>query len=207
MRCIAVLPPLRLQLLGLPHLVRFNPVLPPLRLQLLGLPHLVRCNPFCHGRKTNHRGAAGAVVAQFGAPWPSPQVSAPPRDMERDGIGRAPKHGRGGIRTHEALSAPTRSPGVRLQPLGHPSKQSRAPRAGSRCSDAQRPAPNQLPRQGSNLESLGPEPSVLPVTPRGIPQTSRRTTRKARGTRQSRKKERRNNLALAAGVGLRTVKR
>ena len=31
--------------------------------------------------------------------------------------------GRGGIRTHETLSAPTRSPGVRLQPLGHPSKQ------------------------------------------------------------------------------------
>ena len=30
--------------------------------------------------------------------------------------------GRGGIRTHEARSLPTRSPGVRLKPLGHPSK-------------------------------------------------------------------------------------
>ena len=29
--------------------------------------------------------------------------------------------GGSGIRTHEALAAPTRSPGVRLRPLGHPS--------------------------------------------------------------------------------------
>ena len=34
-------------------------------------------------------------------------------------------------------------------------------------SDTQRLESFQLPRQGSNLESLGPEPSVLPVTLRG----------------------------------------
>jgi hypothetical protein len=45
------------------------------------------------------------------------------------------------------------------------------------------PAPNaslKLPRQGSNLESLGPEPSVLPITPRGRPGKCKSTAKSHR---------------------------
>ena len=43
---------------------------------------------------------------------------------------RCCRNGRGGIRTHEAGLLPTRSPGVRLSPLGHPSKKNASGCAG-----------------------------------------------------------------------------
>ena len=94
------------------------------------------------------------------------------------------RNGRGGIRTHEALVAPTRSPGVRLKPLGHPSgkyvgagwpahrRESGTLLFASHARPLPTPRAAELPRLDSNQESLGPEPSVLPITPRG---TVRRT--------------------------------
>ena len=102
------------------------------------------------------------------------------------------------------ICMPTRFPGVRLKPLGHPSRSlskrrsrdsnpggpvstqrlSRAPPLATRPLLRQRPempspGPNKkasakalpflhprLARQGSNLDSPGPEPGVLPITPR-----------------------------------------
>ncbi len=73
---------------------RYNPALPPLRRYNPALPPLRRNDEYRMSKR---------VTSTF------------------DVRSSSDNHGRGGIRTHEALVTPTRSPGVRLQPLGHPS--------------------------------------------------------------------------------------
>ena len=107
-RCIAVLPPLRGVLLFSGRITRWEaestarsgPLLP---------------NLGGYGRGGIRSRAAWAARALCGNSAKAP-VRIPPADSFM------PTNGRGGIRTHVTLVMSTHFPGVRLQPLGHPSR-------------------------------------------------------------------------------------
>ncbi len=84
-----------------------------------------------------------------------------PREAASSGLPRGYcSYGRGGIRTHEAGLLPTRSPGVRLSPLGHPSKKNASGCAGGIAAGGGGgiDSPASQIRRARSLRSLGSNP-------------------------------------------------
>ena len=67
-------------------------------------------------------------------------------------------NGRGGIRTHEAGLLPTRSPGVRLSPLGHPSQKKTPPGVPEVLLQAEGVGLGRYAPRARSLRSLGSNP-------------------------------------------------
>ncbi len=129
-----------------PEVARFEPT----RAGALALPR---------GKLLNGRGGIGSPATRVRRARSLRSLGSNPRGAGALALPRGKLlNGRGGIRTHEAGLLPTRSPGVRLSPLGHPSGSLRG-EAGGREAEGVGFEPTRLFRvnalAGRRLKPLG----------------------------------------------------